>query len=149
MMDERMDRTYSSGISVLCTSLASIKILLPRQMQAQPRCSRILVIQATSRIFGTLVRTVRPLCRRAAAIIGRTAFLEPCMDISPSKGKRPVTRIADKRPPPQISIRKYMPFCRLLCKKGGLFYQTTALIWLETLRTIPISTIRKSTEVPP
>jgi hypothetical protein len=33
--------------------------------------------------------------------MGRAAFFDPCMEISPFKGMHPLTRIADKKPPPQ------------------------------------------------
>ena len=147
-----MDRTYSCGTCVLFISPASITILPPRRIQLQPRASRILIMQAVSWIFGTLVRTVRPLCRRAAAISGRAAFFDPCMEISPFKGMHPLTRIADKRPPPQrlyyTKVYALYPLFVHLCFVCCITH-TAARIWLDTLSTIPISTIRNRTDVPP
>ena len=75
---------------------------------------------------------------------GSTAFLEPCIFILPFKQCNPWIRITDKYNPSCTSV-----YTSILCTLPSKGFYFSSFIWLETLKTIPISTIRNRTDVPP
>ena len=83
-----MALTKRSGTAVCSIWLASMAMTASLALGSRhPRCSRMSAMQATSRIIRNIHEDRgSPLWRRAAAIMGSTAFLAPCMDISPFKG---------------------------------------------------------------
>ena len=109
-------------------------------------------MQSTSCIMGTLVSTVIPLCSIAAAIMGSTAFLEPCMDISPDRRAGPLMWMVDNRAPTFCRLRQQilstLSICPDLPPCAQIRYFSNR-IWLDTLKTMPISIIKNKTDVPP
>lgn len=108
---------------------------------------------------GTLVMTMVSSLKTEAAIMGSTPFFDPCTGILPRSFRKPLTCISDTHAASRrfyiLSYAADWPKVRRSSQrdggpaKGAASLYRSRRIWLDTLRTIPISTIRNSTEVPP
>ena len=71
--------------------LGSISRVPFSNFRRTPRPTMILIMERMSAISGTFVRIVFSFVRRAAHIIGKTAFFEPLIDTVPFSGLPPFT----------------------------------------------------------
>ena len=88
-MDERIFSIYSWGILVfVIVEVSTINSFAQNKIFA-PKYFKISIADCTSSILGTFCKIQISSCYNVAAIIGKTAFFEPCITVSPNSGQSP------------------------------------------------------------